>query len=249
MTIEAIGYVRVSTREQAESGLSIDAQIRRIIQYCEFKELKLKEIIRDENVSAGIPLSERDGGKKLLNLTLQKPYTVVAIKLDRLFRDAHDCLGVTKEWKRQGNSLQLMDLGVDTSTAMGRAFLTNAATYAELEKNLISERTKEALTQVKIQGGVLGASKYGYSRSEELDEFGRKKVVINTEELKVVYECQALRDAGYSYQQIANKFNNEGRPTKRGGKWFASTVRNYCDLDKCTKRKKYAKRKKKKKES
>ena len=115
-----------------------------------------------------------------------------------------------------------------------------------LKKNLISERTKEALTQVKIQGGVLGASKYGYSRSEELDEFGRKKVVINTEELKVVYECQALRDAGYSYQQIANKFNNEGRPTKRGGKWFASTVRNYCDLDKCTKRKKVRKTKKEK---
>jgi len=249
MKTEAIGYVRVSTREQAESGLSIEAQIRRITQYCEFKELKLKEIIRDENVSAGIPLSQREGGQRLLALTQQKPYTVVAIKLDRLFRDAHDCLGVTKDWKAQGNSLQLMDLGVDTSTAMGRAFLTNAATYAELEKNLISERTKEALTQVKIQGGVLGASKYGYSRSEDLDTFGRKKVVINTEELKVVYECQALRDAGYSYQQIANKFNNEGRPTKRGGKWFASTVRNYCDLEKCTKRKKYAPRKKRKKES
>jgi site-specific DNA recombinase len=249
MKTEAIGYVRVSTREQAESGLSIEAQIRRITQYCEFKELKLKEIIRDENVSAGIPLRERAGGQRLLALTQQKPYSVVAIKLDRLFRDAHDCLGVTKDWKNQGNSLQLMDLGVDTSTAMGRAFLTNAATYAELEKNLISERTKEALTQVKIQGGVLGASKYGYSRSEDLDTFGRKKVVINTEELKVVYECQALRDAGYSYQQIANKFNNEGRPTKRGGKWFASTVRNYCDLEKCTKRKKYAPRKKRKKES
>ena len=238
MTIEAIGYVRVSTREQAESGLSIDAQIRRIIQYCEFKELKLKEIIRDENVSAGIPLSEREGGKKLLALTQQKPYTVVAIKLDRLFRDAHDCLGVTKDWKVQGNSLQLMDLGVDTSTAMGRAFLTNAATYAELEKNLISERTKEALTQVKIQGGVLGASKYGYKRSEELDEFGRKKVVVNPEELKVVYECQALREAGYSYQQIADKFNYEEKPTKRGGKWFASTVRNYCNPKKTNQKRK-----------
>ena len=238
MTIEAIGYVRVSTREQAESGLSIEAQIRRIIQYCEFKELKLKEIIRDENVSAGIPLSEREGGKKLLALTQQKPYTVVAIKLDRLFRDAHDCLGVTKDWKAQGNSLQLMDLGVDTSTAMGRAFLTNAATYAELEKNLISERTKEALTQVKIQGGVLGASKYGYKRSEEVDEFGRRKVVVNPEELKVVYECQALREAGYSYQQIADKFNYEEKPTKRGGKWFASTVRNYCNPKKTNQKRK-----------
>jgi len=225
---EAIGYVRVSTREQAESGLSIDAQIRRIKQFCEFKELTLKEIIRDENVSAGIPLGEREGGSRLLALTQSKPYAVVAIKLDRLFRDAHDCLGVTKDWKAQGNSLMLMDLGVDTSTAMGRAFLTNAATYAELEKNLISERTKEALNQVKIQGGTLGASAFGWERSEEVDEFGRKKLVPNTEELKTVYECQALREAGYSLQQIADKFNNENRPTKRGGRWFPSTVRNYC---------------------
>lgn len=223
---EAIGYVRVSTREQAESGLSISAQIRRIEQFCEFKELKLVEIIRDENVSAGTPLKDREGGKRLLALTNEKPYSVVAIKLDRLFRDAHDCLGTTKDWKDQGNALMLMDLGIDTTTAMGRAFLTNAATYAELEKNLISERTKEALNQIKIEGGVLGASAFGWERSEDLDEHGRKKLVPKTEELTVLYECKALRDAGYTYQQIANKFNSEGKPTKRGGAWYASTVRN-----------------------
>ena len=225
---EAIGYVRVSTREQAESGLSIAAQERRIKSFCEFKNLKLVRIIKDENVSAGVPLKDREGGKELLKLTAEKPYAVVAIKLDRLFRDAHDCLGVTRDWNEKGNALLLMDLGVDTTTAMGRAFLTNAATYAELEKNLISERTKEALNQIKIQGGTLGASKFGWERSEELDIYGRKKLVANPAELKIVYECQALRDAGYTLQQIANKFNAEGRPTKRGGKWYPSTVRNCC---------------------
>ena len=226
--VEAIGYVRVSTREQADSGLSIEAQIRRIRQFCKLKDLELKEIIKDEGVSASTPLSEREGGGHLLQRTQQKPYAVVAIKLDRLFRDAHDCLGVTRDWKERGNSLMLMDLGIDTTTAMGRAFLTNAATYAELEKNLISERTKEALIQVKIQGGVLGASAFGWKRSDETDAYGRKKLVPNTKELQTVIECQALRSAGYTFQQIADKFNNENRPTKRGGKWFPSTVRNCC---------------------
>jgi len=228
MQKQALGYVRVSTREQADSGLSISAQDRRIQAYCELKSLELVEIIKDVNVSAGIPLADRDGGRRLLEMTQTEPYSVVAIKLDRLFRDAHDCLGVTKDWEKRGNSLLLMDLDMDTTTAMGRAFLTNAATYAELEKNLISERTKEALNQIKIEGGTLGATKFGWERSEDLDSFGRKKIVPKESEMKVLYECKALREAGYTLQQIADKFNAEDRPTKRGGRWFPSTVRNYC---------------------
>ena len=223
-----IGYVRVSTREQAESGLSLSAQERRILQYCEYKELNLVKLIRDENVSAATPLAAREGGAELMALAKENKWGVVAIKLDRLFRDAHDCLGVTKSWSELGIALHLMDLGVDTKTAMGRAFLTNAATYAELEKNLISERTKEALAQIKIEGGTLGAPAYGWEISEDLDENGRRKVIPKADELKIVYECLALRTAGHTYQQIADKFNREGIPTKRGKAWHPSSVRNCC---------------------
>lgn len=226
--VDVVGYVRVSTREQTESGLSLSSQERRIVQYCEYKELNLLKIIRDENVSAATPLSERIGGSELMRMALDLKCGVVAIKLDRLFRDAHDCLGVTKEWSEKGVALHLMDLGVDTKTAMGRAFLTNAATYAELEKNLISERTKEALNQIKIEGGTLGAPAFGWELSEDLDENGRRKVVPKTDELRVLYECLALRQAGHTYQQIADKFNREGIPTKRGGVWHPSSVRNCC---------------------
>lgn len=228
MSHKAVGYVRVSTREQADSGLSVAAQVRRIEQYCELKELNLIEIIKDENVSASIPLSQREGGSRLVRYTEEDSnIAIVAIKLDRLFRDAHDCLGVTKSWSTRGNNLLLMDLGIDTTTAMGRAFLTNAATYAELEKNLISERTREALTQVKLEGGTLGASAYGWTRSEELDEHGRRKIEINLEEYKTLLICKSLRDAeGLSFQQIANILNEHGIPTKRGAKWHPSSVRN-----------------------
>lgn len=225
---KVVGYVRVSTREQADSGLSISAQERRILQYCEFKELELLKIIKDENVSAATPLKEREGGKELIKLTESTAIGVVAMKLDRLFRDAHDCLGVTKAWSTRGNTLHLMDLGIDTTTAMGRAFLTNAATYAELEKNLISERTKEALNQIKIEGGVLGAPGFGWERSDDVDEHGRRKLVRSSDELKVLLECAALRKSGLTLQQIADKLNEQGVPTKRGGAWHASTVRNYC---------------------
>lgn len=228
MSDTVIGYIRVSTREQTESGLSLAAQERKIIQYCEYKSLTLLKIIRDENISAATPLSMRAGGAELLNLTKKIKCGVVAIKLDRLFRDAHDCLGVTKEWGENGIPLHLMDLGVDTNTAMGRAFLTNAATYAELEKNLISERTKEALNQIKIDGGTLGTAPYGWEHSEDLDENGRRKIVPKENEMKKLYECLALRNMGFTYQQIADKFNAEGIPSKRGGVWHPSSVRHCC---------------------
>jgi len=231
--MKALGYVRVSTQDQADSGLSIAAQERRIRQYCEFKNMDLIELIKDEGVSAYTPLQDRTGGAKLLDLAKTKaPIAVVAIKLDRLFRDAHDCLGVTKDWNAQNVNLNLLDLGIDTSTPMGRAFLTNAATYAELERNLISERTKEALHQIKIQGGTLGANSYGWERTEELDAHGRRILRANPAELEVIGTCKALREQGFTLQQIADKFNREGIPTKKGGSWFPSTVRNYCSKTK-----------------
>ena len=223
------GYVRVSTQEQVDSGLSIESQKSRIIEFCKYKGMNLVETFLDTNVSASIPLSERPEGSKLLDLTKKGNCGVVAVRLDRLFRDAYDCLGVTKTWDKKNVSLFLLDLGIDTSTAMGRAFLTNAATYAELERNLISERTKEALREVKKQGGSIGRASYGWKRSEEHDENGRKKVVVDTDELNIVVECKALRKSGYTFKSIAEKFNLEGRKTKRGGAWHASTVRNICN--------------------
>lgn len=223
-----VGYVRVSTREQAVSGLSIAAQERRIEQYCEYKSLDLIKIVKDENVSAATALAERAGGSELLSLVDSLNCGVVAIKLDRLFRDAHDCLGVTKAWDEQNVPLHLMDLGVDTNTAMGRAFLSNAATYAELEKNLIAERTREALKQIKIDGGDLGAPKFGWKYSEERDPNGRRKQVPIHDELRTVNECVTLRGLGFTYQQIADKLNAEGIPSKRGGKWYPSNVRYCC---------------------
>jgi len=231
MTSKAIGYVRVSTQEQTDSGLSIQSQIERIQQFCTFRNLNLASIIRDEGVSASIPLANRPGGSELLDITKSQKITVVAVKLDRLFRDALDCLSVVKEWNKQGISVQLLDLGVDTNTPQGKAFLTNAAAYAELERNLISERTKEALKQVRAQGGTLGSDGYGWSRSDDVDANGRRKIVIDTEEFQTLIECRTLREMGWTLQQIANKFNNENRKTKRGGRWFASTVRNCCNSE------------------
>jgi len=186
--MDVYGYIRVSTQEQVDSGLSLAAQRQKISDFCRYKSFNLIEIIEDANVSASIPLSEREGGARLI---ASAATAVVAVRLDRLFRDAHDCLGVTKDWNKRGISLHLLDLGVDTSSAMGRAFLTNAATYAELERNLISERTREALSQIKERGGDLGAAPLGFEYQKGGD--GTAKLVASEKELASIDRCRELR--------------------------------------------------------
>src|SRR5262245_39614025 len=138
----AIGYTRVSTDEQVTSGVSLDAQEAAIRAYCAMRGLDLAEMIVDAGVSAGQPLSSREGGERVGDVGIA---AVVAYKLDRVFRDCADCLAVVRDWDERDVALHLVDLGgqtIDTGTAMGRFFLTVMAGAAELERNLIGERTK-----------------------------------------------------------------------------------------------------------
>ena len=64
--MSAIGYVRCSTQEQADSGLGLDAQAERIRAYCAMRKLVLADIVTDAGVSGGKPLAARDGGQRLL---------------------------------------------------------------------------------------------------------------------------------------------------------------------------------------
>jgi len=141
--MRAVAYVRVSTEEQATEGISLEAQNHRVRAYCELRGLELVDIITDAGVSAGKPLARRDGGARLLHLIRRgEAVAVVAFKLDRLFRNCADCLTVTATWDRSGVALHLIDLGgqaVDTSTAMGRFFLTVMAGAAEMERGLVAE--------------------------------------------------------------------------------------------------------------
>ena len=162
--MKAIGYARVSTEEQATEGLSLAAQQQRIRAYCKAHGLKLVGLEVDEGVSASKPLAKRPAGAKLLG-SLQSGQAVVAVKLDRLFRDAGDCLATVKAWNERDVALHLLDLGgsaFNSASAMGRFFMTIMAGSAELERNLVSERTKTALTYKRSQGERLGAAPFGF---------------------------------------------------------------------------------------
>jgi len=228
MADTAVGYIRVSKEQQAESGVSLDVQRERIIAYATAQGLELLDTIADDVVSGGTPLDARTGGQRLLDtIHRHKVGHVVALKLDRLFRDAGDALATTKRWDKAGVALHLVDVGgqaINTSSAMGRMFLTMMAGFAELERSLIAERTAAALAHKKAQGQVYSAMPLGYQGVD-----GR--LVPVDDELRVVREVITMRESGLSFWKIAGQMNERGIVGKRGGRFYASTVRAICGND------------------
>jgi DNA invertase Pin-like site-specific DNA recombinase len=224
--VDAIAYLRVSTREQADTGVGLDAQRRAVEAYAAFRGLNITRWIVDAGVSASKPLHTRDGGAELLAaVDAGEAAAVVAMKLDRLFRNAADTLNVTQAWDAAGVGLHLLDLNINTSSVTGRAFLTMAAAFAELELARCRERTRDALAVVKADGGRIGAEGYGWTREEDRDAAGRRVVSDVEREARAVELMRELRASGATFRRIAEELNGRAVPTKRGGAWHANTVR------------------------
>lgn len=222
--LNAIGYIRVSSEDQAESHLSLDAQKEQIEAYCKFRNLNLTEILCDEAISGGKPIQTRPAGSTLFARVRESEIqAVVATKLDRMFRDALDCLQVNDLLQQSSVYLHLLDLNVDTSNAMGKAFLTIAAAFAELELNRGKERTRDALKALKDRGVDLGAVPFGYA--QEFTENGLRVFTEDTYEQKVLDLMLQLRNHGLTYEQIATELNTSGVDTKSGkAKWRRGSV-------------------------
>ena len=214
----AIGYVRVSTDRQ---DISPEDQADQISTYCKFKALPMIETLIEIGVSGSVPLMDREQGRKLIDV--KAGTAIVAVKLDRLFRDALDCLALSRKWDEQGVALHILDMGgnsMDTSTAMGRMFLTMASGFAELERNLGRERTKAALLRLKNTGRLYGRLPFGY------DAGPNGTIIANQAEQDALRELVRLRAAGTTLAGLADWLEKNGfRPKTAGKNWSPSMVR------------------------
>ncbi len=219
---KAILYVRVSTDEQ---GISVRNQVEKLEAYCKMQDLEIVDTVIDEGISGSIELHKRPAGKRLINL--EGINHVVALKLDRLFRDAADALIRTKEWDKKNIALHLVDMGgqtINTSTAMGRFFLNTMAGFAELERNLISERTKAALKNKKAHSEVYNHVPYGFDAVDG-------KLIKNELEQTVIQAIKKDHIQGFSLRAIAKKMMEMGFPTKNGGSWHPQNVKNILQME------------------
>lgn len=204
-TPRVIGYVRVSTHDQADSGLGLEAQRQKITAEVSRRGWELLEIIEDAGASA--KKLDREGLSAALSALAEgKADVLMCAKLDRLSRSVKDVCQVGDMARHYGWNLVLLDCNLDTTTPYGTAQLNMMATFAQLERELIGLRTREALAVKKAQGVKLGGPVLMDSTTEE--------------------RILQLRGEGLSMHKIAATLNAEGVPTAGGGKaWYASTVR------------------------
>jgi len=227
---QAIAYLRVSTEEQAEHGVSLDAQEAKVRAYCALHDLALANILVDAGVSAGKSLGTRPGGSEVLDAVRAGTVDcVVAIKLDRLFRNAGDCLTTVEAWEKKSVALHLVDMGgssVDTSTAMGKFMLTVMAGVAEMERNLTRERTRTALQHKRSRRERTGAIPYGW----QLDTDGVHLVPVDAEQA-VITEARKLRNAGLSLRAVARELAQRGLTSRKGKVFNATQIKRLTEFE------------------
>ena len=203
--MQVIGYVRVSTEEQSTSGAGLAAQRTAIEAECLHRGWHLVEVIEDAGYSAK---DLKRPGVQIALETLQAgdAGALVVAKLDRLSRSMLDFTTVMATASKQGWALVALDCAVDTTTPAGEAMANVLATFAQFERRLIGQRTREALAAKRASGVQARAAGVAAGRGEQ---------------------AHRRRAKGWrSLAAIAAMLNEEQVPTAQGGRqWWPSTVR------------------------
>lgn len=202
--VRALGYIRVSTDEQARSGLGLDAQRRALRAEARRHGWQLEVVVEDGR-------SAKDLNRPVLQAALDRldrhdADVLVVSKLDRLSRSVADFGTLLRRADKRGWSVVCLDLGVDTATPSGELFANVVASMSQYERRLIGQRTRDALAEKRAQGVRLG----------------RPQVLPAGVVERIVREQRAGRSLG----AIAAGLEHDGVPTARGGAWSRASVQS-----------------------
>lgn len=214
-TPRLLGYVRVSTDEQALEGVSLDAQRHRLGLYAELQGAQLVDVLGDEGISGKRADNRPALQEALRRLKAGEADGLVVLKLDRLSRSTRDVLELVDLSGRQGWALHSISEKLDTGSAAGRFVLTILAGLAQMEREQISERTTFALAHMRANGLKTGGDlPFGFRLAED----GRS-LEQHPEEQEVVACVRELVAEGQSMRKVAEELNRRGILTKKGKAW------------------------------
>ena len=221
---KAIGYVRVSTEDQAREGVSLATQKEKIEAYCKLKDLDLIGVIEDAGISA--KNLKRPGVREVLEMAREKRIdAIVVLKLDRMFRSTVDALESTRKFEKWGVAFHSIQETLDTHSAMGKFFFTLIAAIAEMERGIIGERTKMALGYKKARGERVGHIPFGYRLSKNGIHLKKEK-----HEQWILREINILRDQGLSLRRIADGLNSREITNRNNNLWNHMSIKRVASL-------------------
>ena len=178
-------YVRVSTVEQ-----KLD---RQLLAYDGADKIYIDKVSGNDKNRPNLQLMLKE---------LQEGDTVVVKSLDRLSRSASDTLSILEEIEKKGASLKIIDMAIDTATPLGKCMITITGAFAELERKMIRQRTKEGIEIAKEQGKFKGRQKGAISiKDDQLKSF-KKKYLLGMSITDLAKDFSVTRATIYSWIKV-----------------------------------------------
>lgn len=209
-----VAYCRVSTDQQAESGLSIEAQREQLVSFTIASGLELVGLFIDAGISGAKDETERPGLREALAaITEGRADALVVSKRDRLARDMSLAGYIETTIRRAGAELIVLD--EQDVSPITRCVMQMVA---QIERELASQRTRLAMKALRDQGKHCGSTPYGYA-------IVNGRLEAKAGEIEVVQRIVELRTKKMTLAEIAELLTRSNVPTRRGGKWGAEQVR------------------------
>lgn len=204
------GYLRVSTADQADSGLGLAAGREAIRKEYEYRwkdqGFAFGTVFEDAAVSGAKPLRSRVGGLRLSN-ALEPGDVVIFPKLDRGFRNTEDLLSTVRVWQERQIRVVFLDISIDTATDVGRMVMGIMGLVAEFERARICQRSTEAVHQAMKRGALVGAPPWG---CRVRGPKGKRYYEVIPEDLAAGKIIVAWKLAGHSYDAIRKHLASQG---------------------------------------
>jgi site-specific DNA recombinase len=216
----ALGYVRVSTDEQATKGHGLAIQRRAIEAYCKKQGLLLVDIMSDEGISGANGLDTRDGlATALARIERHEASVLVVYRFDRLARQLLVQLTVTDRLDKVGaRVLSTSEPDVEGPDELRDLIRNILASIAAYERAVIRGRMMAGRRAKAAEGRYVGGiPRFGYSANGG-------ELVADEREQAVVDRILELSAQGCSLRAIAQRLNDEDLRPKRGDRWQATQV-------------------------
>ena len=220
----AVGYVRVSTDMQAADGLSLDAQVAAIEQYCAAHGYALVRVCKDV-ISGG--KDQRPGLQEALSVLNRSADMLIVLKFDRLSRSIkHFCELYERYFKSGEKELVAIRESIWLDSSLGRALVGILLVFAQMEREATGERTREAIRHIRNLGYHFGRVPYGY-RTEVAPNNPRFRVLVeDPEQQAVLARIRGWLQEKIGITEIAQRLNDEGIKPPKGARWSKSLLYN-----------------------
>lgn len=218
--MKAILYTRVSTAVQVSEGVSLEAQETKARGWASANGYEVAGVFSDAGIS-GKRTANRPGLQAALSAVCSARGNVLVVySLSRLARSTKDAISLADRLEKAGCDLVSLTERIDTTSAAGKMVFRMLAVLAEFERDLVSERTRAALSFKAARGERVGEIPYGFTLAAD-----GVMLVKNEREQATITDLRAMRAAGLTFQEIAEELNVRGVTTKKGRVWTWQTVR------------------------